>query len=271
MLATTPEPMRVTKGTAMPPDPLAPSLERLYAVPLEEFLALRKQLAAELRASGDVAASKAIAAAPKPTRTAWALNQVSRRQPELPRALLRARDLAFAPASGEADGVRQASRDYRERLGDIVRAARQLLSEGGTELNANQARRMTETLQAACSEEGEARTQLLGGTLARDLEADDPLAMLAASGAGPTRRGRDPAVARRQEEERQQREHRTQAVAAARAKVAELEGLAREALARLRTAQTEAERARRATDEADARLAEAREKLARLEVLPGEA
>jgi len=84
----------------MPPDLLSLSLERLYAVPLEEFLALRKQLAGELRSSGDIAASRAIAAAPKPTRTAWALNQVSRRQPELPTALLRARDLAFAPASG---------------------------------------------------------------------------------------------------------------------------------------------------------------------------
>jgi len=252
----------------MPPDPLSSSLDHLYAVPLEEFLALRKQLAAELRSSGEVAASKAIAAAPKPTRTAWALNQVSRRQPELPRALLRARDLAFAPASGDADGVRQASRDYRERLADIVRAARQLLADGGMELNAIQARRMTETLQAACSEEGEARAQLLSGTLARDLEADDPLALLAASGASPARQGPDPEVARRQEEERLQRELRSQAVAAARATVAELEGVAREALARLRTAQTEAERARRATDEADARLAEAREKLARL--VPGE-
>jgi hypothetical protein len=251
----------------MPPDALSQSLDRLYTVPLEEFLASRKQLAAELRSSGDVAASKAVAAAPKPTRTAWALNQVSRRQPELPRALLRARDLAFAPASGDGDAVRHASRDYRERLGDIVRAARQLLAEVGVQLNTIQARRMTETLQAACGEEGEARKQLLSGTLVRDLEADDPLALLAAAGAGPTRRGPDPALARHHEEQRVQRERRSQAVAAARAKVAELEGVAREALARLRAAQTEAERARRATDEADARLAEAREMLARLEVL----
>jgi hypothetical protein len=252
----------------MPPDALSLSLDRLYAVPLEEFLALRKQLAGELRSSGDITASKAIAAAPKPTRTAWALNQVSRRQPELPRALLRARDLAFSPARGDADGVRKASRDYRERLNDIVRAARQLMVEGGLELNAIQTRRMTETLQAACAEEGEARMQLLGGTLARDLEADDPLALLAAGAVGPARRGPDPAVARKQEQERRQREQRAQSVAAARAKVAELEDVARAALARLRTAQAEAERARRATDEADARLADAREKLARLEVMP---
>jgi hypothetical protein len=249
----------------MPPDLLSLSLERLYAVPLEEFLALRKQLAGELRSSGDIAASRAIAAAPKPTRTAWALNQVSRRQPELPTALLRARDLAFAPARGNAEGVRQASRDYRERLNGIVRAARKLMAEDGLELNAVQARRMIETLQAACAEEGEARTQLLSGTLARDLEADDPLALLAAGAAGPPRKGPDPALARKHEQERRWREERAQAVAAARAQVADLEGVAREALARLRTAQTEAERARRATDEADARLAEARERLARLD------
>ena len=152
------------------------TVDHLYAVPLEEFLALRKQLAGDLRASGDVAAARAIAAAPKPTRTAWALNQVSRRQPELPRALLLARELAFAPARGNAEGVRQASRDYRERLNDIVRAARQVMAEGGMELNASQARRMIETLQAACADGGKARAQWLGGTLARDLEADVLLA-----------------------------------------------------------------------------------------------
>ena len=63
----------------MPPDALSLSLDRLYAVPLEEFLALRKQLAGELRSSGDITASKAIAAAPKPTRTASRALSVSPR------------------------------------------------------------------------------------------------------------------------------------------------------------------------------------------------
>ncbi len=248
------------------------ALDRLYAAPLEGFVALRKQLAGELRSAGDAEASRAVAAAPKPTRTAWALNQVSRRQPELPAALLRARDAAFARSAGKVEGLRQATRDYRDRLGDVVRAARDRLAEGGMDLSAEQARRMTETLEAACAEDGDearegkgARAQLLRGMLVRDVEADDPLALLAAGAAGPARRGPDPALARKHEQERKEREQRAKALAAARARVAELEEAARDALARLRAAQAEADRARRATDEADARLAEAREKVTHLE------
>ncbi len=180
----------------MSPAPLSPALDRLYAAPLEDFVTLRAQLAAELKAAGEAAASKAVAAAPKPTRTAWALNQVSRRQPELPRALLRARDAAFTPTPGDADGLRQAMRDYRDKITDIVRAARDLMTEGGMELNAIQIRRMTETLQAACADEGGARTQLLGGTLVRETEAEDPLALLAAGAtAAPEKAGPRPSIA----------------------------------------------------------------------------
>jgi len=255
----------VAPPSSSPQDPAALALERLYGASLDDFLALRKQLAAELRSAGEVAASKAVAAAPKPTRTAWALNQISRQHPQLPRALLRARDQASAGSSGDADGLRQAAREYRERLNDVVRAARDLMVQSGMELNAIQLRRMTETLQAACAEEGGTRSHLLGGTLARDADADDPLAMLAAGPAAPARPRQDPAVERARERERRDREERTQAVAAARAGIVELEGVAREALARLRAAQAETDRARRTAEQADARLAEARAKLARLE------
>jgi hypothetical protein len=193
-------------------DPLSAAMSRLYACAFEDFIALRKQIAGELKAAGQAEGAKAIAAAPKPTRTAWALNQVGRRQPELPRALLLARDEAFAPSAGDAEGLRRARREYRERINDIVRAARDLLAEGDIELNASQARRLTETLQAACAEEGDTRAQLLSGTLARDAEAEDPLALLAPGPATEPRpvpsgakRGPDPAVERKREQERRDR------------------------------------------------------------------
>ena len=257
----------------MPTDPLSPALDRLYGAPLEDFVAVRTKLAAELKAAGEAAASKAIAAAPKPTRTAWALNQVSRRQPELPRALLRARDAAFTPTPGDADGLRQAMRAYRDKITDIVRAARDLMAEGGMEPNAIQLRRMTETVQAASADEG-ARTQLLGGTLVRDTEAEDPLALLAAGAAALDKSGKNekataaPAVDRKREQDRHDREERARSLAEARARVSELEGASRDALARMRTAQNEAHRAARELahakqelEEVDARLAEARKKL----------
>ena len=49
-----------------------------------------KELVAALRARGEAAAAQAVAAAAKPTRTAWALNQVARARPELVEALLQA-------------------------------------------------------------------------------------------------------------------------------------------------------------------------------------
>jgi hypothetical protein len=169
-------------------------------------------------------------------------------------------------------------REYRERINDIVRAARDLLAEGDIELNASQARRLTETLQAACAEEGDTRAQLLSGTLARDAEAEDPLALLAPGPATEPRpvpsgakRGPDPAVERKREQERRDHELAAQALVAARARVTELEAVVRDSLVRVRTTRTEADRAareadraRRAADEAEARLAEAREKLAKL-------
>jgi chromosome segregation ATPase len=150
--------------------------------------------------------------------------------------------------------------------------------ESGMELNAVQLRRVTETLEAACATDGEVRAQLLDGTLARDVEVDDSVEVLAAGGlvereprrtepggerAHEAERAKE--KEREKERERREREQRLQAVAATRGEIAELEGAAREALARLRAAQAETERARRVSEEADARLAQAREKLAKLD------
>jgi len=253
--------------------PVSTGLQRLYAAPFDEFMATRKQIVAELRAAGDAAAAREMASAPKPTRTAWALDQVARQQPDLLTALLRARDQAMAPPSGDPEGLRRTMREYRERAADVVRAAREVLARDGAELSAIQARRLLETLQAACADEGGSREALLAGILARDIEVGDPLASLSdavpGDAGGATRAvakqttGRE--LQREQEQERKERETRAAALAAARAKVARFEEEARAAVARMRAAQVEAESARRAMQEADARLAEARKELARLD------
>jgi hypothetical protein len=251
-------------------DALSCALERLYGVELDAFLALRKQLAGELRKAGDAVGAKALAAAPKPPRTAWALDQVARRQPELIQALLRARGEASTPAAGDAEGFRQAVRDYRERVSDVVRAARERLQESGMDLNAEQTRRLTETLHAACAAEGPARALLVAGMLTRDVKADDPLALLAV-GSGPGA-SPQPALAEKRDTERRARAQRDEAIASARARVAELEVEARDARAKSMAAETEAARtvrearaAKEAMDHADARLAAARKELEQLD------
>ena len=57
---------------------VAAAAARLYAVPLAEFVASRKSLAASAKAGGDAAAAKEILALRKPTVTAWAMNLASR-------------------------------------------------------------------------------------------------------------------------------------------------------------------------------------------------
>ena len=47
-------------------------VQRLYAVPLEDFVAERKQVAKELRAAGEKDRAAELAKLPKPTPPAWA-------------------------------------------------------------------------------------------------------------------------------------------------------------------------------------------------------
>ena len=57
---------------------VAAAAAQLYAVPLAQFVASRKALAASAKAAGDPAAAKEILALRKPTVTAWAMNLVPR-------------------------------------------------------------------------------------------------------------------------------------------------------------------------------------------------
>jgi len=265
----------------MPEDAFNQSLDRLYAAALDDFLPMRKREVAALRTAGDAAAARAVGAASKPTRTAWALNQVARREPAVVRALLQAREAAAAPHAG-GDDLRAATREYRDRLNDVVRAARDVLAEAGVELNAGQARRIAETLQAASAEDGDTRARLVAGRLVHDVEVEDPFGGLVAEGADggtPRRpapeRKKDKAdereAARAEERRRKEQAERERAIEAARARLSALEESAREARAEARTAETaadraarEAERVRQRVTDVESRLVAARAELARL-------
>ena len=251
-------------------DAVSDALDRLYAAPLEQFVSTRRELVAALRASGELAASKVIASAEKPTRTAWALNQVARRRPELFRALFDARDRANqAQKHGDAEQVRATVREFRDRLADAVNGAREAAAETGFSFNAAQARRIAETLQAAGGAGSEARAGLLAGRLAHDVGLEDPFAGLEA---GPQRgRERRDQQERQEQKAQQERAERLHAIEQARDRVATLQrqaaearAAARHATALARRAQSEADRADRAAAEAENRLDEARAELERL-------
>jgi len=283
---------------------VAQALDRLYAAPLDAFIALRRELAASLRVKGDpeaATASRELAAAPKPSRTAWALNQVARRRPELVRAMLEARDAAASTQKrGDGDSIRIAVREYRSRMTEVTQAARDVLASAGWGVTASQLRRMGETLATASVEGSEARAQLAAGRLTVDVDLEDPFAGIEA---GPVRArtpGHDAApvhpralkhdaAAVRQDvrvsataasaaaarekaqaaaREKAEKAKHEAARKAAQERVTALEGEARNARAEARQRETaalrakdEADRARRALEEVESRLGSAREAL----------
>jgi len=275
-------------------DAVSDALDRLYAAPLDAFMALRRELVASVRVKGDPQASKAareLAAAPKPTRTAWALNQVAHRQPELVRAMLEARDAAAATQKrGEGDAIRAAVRDYRAHMTEVAHAARDALAVAGFGVTASQLRRMSETLATASVEGSDARTRLAAGRLTEDIDLEDPFAGIEAGPRG-ARKLEHEAPASREDARAAATRANASAVAEEKARAAAaqaarekakheaarklakerldaLEDEARTARAEARRretaalrAQDEADRARRALDEVEARLGTAREEL----------
>ena len=278
-------------------DAVSDALDRLYAAPLDAFVPLRRELVASVRVKGDPLAAKAareVAAAPKPTRTAWALDQVAHRHPELVRAMLEARDAAAATQKrGEGDAIRTAVRDYRAHMTEVAHAARDALTAAGFGVTAAQLRRMSETLATASVEGSEARARLAAGRLTEDVGLEDPFAGIEAAPQRAPKSERDPpvtlaapptaaATAREKADAvaaEKARAAAAQAVAREKAKHEAARKLAQERLdaleeearaaraeARRREtaalrAQDEADRARRALEEVESRLGTAREAL----------
>jgi hypothetical protein len=171
------------------------ALDGLYAAPFDDFVPRRRELAAALRAAGDVAASRLVAAASKPSRTAWALNQVARRRPDLVAAAFEARAKAeAAQTTGEGEALRTTARAYRDRLADLVQAAGDAVREDGGELTVTQGRRISASVQAvAGADAAEMREALLAGRLVADVDVDDPFAGLELGPAGEAREAAAPA------------------------------------------------------------------------------
>src|SRR5579859_6882387 len=102
------------KPTAANGETSGAALDELYAAPFEAFVPLRRELSARLRAAGDASGARRIAEAIKPTRTAWALNQLARRHPELVTAIIQLwQAAAAAQEGGDATAIRKRAREYR--------------------------------------------------------------------------------------------------------------------------------------------------------------
>ncbi len=190
------------------------ALQELYQVPLAQFVAERKRLAGELKASGDAAGARQLLERKRPTLSAWAVDQL----------YWHARD-AFDEMLATAEQLRRghlkASGDHRDAIAKLRQRAAAILEDAGHAATEATLRRVTTTLAALSATGG--FDPDLPGTLAADRdppgfeavgipseppEPDEPAATthhqgkreLDAARAAHARKSTDEAEARRREE-----------------------------------------------------------------------
>lgn len=136
-----------------PSAPLDEAVDRLYALPLDEFVGARNDLAKQLR--GDD--GRAIRALVKPNLSAWALNQVywSARPvfDGLVAAAARLREAQASGLQGKGGDLRGAGAAHRDALLAAIREAAGFLEEAGHEVTSDVLRSLTAALEAMPWEE----------------------------------------------------------------------------------------------------------------------
>ncbi|MGH9223138.1 MAG: hypothetical protein ACRD2W_05000 [Acidimicrobiales bacterium] len=154
--------------------PLPSSPDDLYGLPLEEFTAARNALAKDLTKGGDKEAAAEVKKLQKPAKTAWALNQLARRQPEVVAKLLesgkRLRKAQQKALDGDAGALRDATKDEQEQVGAALDAALELFGGGAVDRASATAERLRRSLRAAATDPTVGEL-LREGRLTADVEA----------------------------------------------------------------------------------------------------
>lgn len=134
-----------------------PDVDRLYALPLEQFTPSRDALAARLKMAGDVTESKRVKSLRKPTAPAWAVNQLARRYPKQVEVLIAASDrlrraqldlLQGAPAGD----LWEATLAEREAVAELIKAVEWIMTEAGLGAGRGALDRIADTLYAASAD-----------------------------------------------------------------------------------------------------------------------
>jgi hypothetical protein len=218
--------------------------DRLYGLPLEDFIAQRDALAKSLRGEGRRAEADDVKALRKPAAVVWAVNQVMRTQGKAARALAGAADRAAANP-----GDRDALAAHAAALDELTKAAAGLLSGKGRALSEDALLRVRSALHAA-SLNRELRDEFVAGRLSAEPAPAGFGALTGMPAPAPAAARPKPAAPRK---------------AAARAKRAappppppEPKGPSKAALRRVERAEAKVEKAREALAEAEQELADAR-------------
>jgi len=236
------------------PEPDEPA--DLYDLSPAAFTAARDALAKKLKAAGENAEATRVKKLRRPSRTAWALNQVARHRPDMVAAVFAAgaslRQAMEQALAGDPSAMRGAQEAERRALDDAVSAGAAALAGEGQAATEVAKQRMAGTLRAAVVDDAVA-ADLKAGTLDQDREAPG-FGLDAASVSLPAGTERGEAQARRQREahraeleaEAERLERRAQRLAAEAEQAVQRAAQARAAA---EAAAIEAEQARRRTEE----------------------
>lgn len=141
--------------------------DELFALPPKDFTRRRNEMAKQLKAGGDNQGAQAVAALPKPSLSAWALNQVARWNSKMIKELVRIDETLRKP--GSSTEFRRASGQRNRIVRDIVDTASDILQNNGHTAGAAVVQKLTQTLLAIGTDE-EARQALVHGRLVKDLD-----------------------------------------------------------------------------------------------------
>ena len=155
-------------------------VDRLFAVPLEDFVAERKQVAKELRDAGDREAAAEVAKLPKPTPPAWALNQLAREEPDAIGAWLDAAEELRDVSADPGAGLREAMAAHRDATRTLLAVVRDRARPGGKPLSDPMLERVRALLQAATVDAAVGEALRAG----RVVESDEQPMFLAGEGGG---------------------------------------------------------------------------------------
>jgi hypothetical protein len=145
-------------------------IDRLYGLPLDEFVAARNAAAKEATTAGDKDRSARLRALAKPTVAAWVVNRAVRELPDDALPLFRlGGELRAASAARDQPRVRELDRERRHLLDGLLDAIRSTIRPGGRAPSDGVLRTVRETFVAAVAD-SDAADAVRAGRLTRGLE-----------------------------------------------------------------------------------------------------
>jgi hypothetical protein len=239
------------------------AIDRLYAGPLDEFVARRNELARSLSKEGDRESSDGVKELRKPSVAAWAVNQLARHEKMRLRSLFTAGERLRAAheellGGGSPEPLERARDDERKAIGELAGAAGAILEEAGHPPSEAMLDRVRDTLHAAVVDESVGE-RVREGRLEKEERATG--FGFATLPAGKPAKGKAPGRERRERERKAAREtvlEAEESLREARRRLAEAEKEAKARARELEKAERELERRRAAAESAEAALEQAR-------------